>query len=531
MPLARDPLLHPREVVVVEPEAPAHRLAVGEVEHLRRGQPLARRARAAARRRRGSGWSGAASGRRAARAGRAGAARRAAPRARRRSATSPAPNVAWISGANVSMSGHITITSRGSSVGSSASRCRIASRRTSTWRARPWQEWTCTLRSSGVAGGAASGGAVRAHVGLDAREQRVRRGARPGGGGRRGSPAPASTSCSSRDVLAPGGEQPVGGQRRGRVVARAGRPAAARGRAATRSHSARRRVQQRTVDVARGGERAQHVEVAGGQPREAEQRDPRRAGRRAPARSRRRAHAPASRSAGPASRSASRRRRHSSACQRGVGRDAGVVAGRPRADHLGPVQRVAVEQVGEVADGREAPRPPSASARRPGARPARAATAPPGTRRRPRAAARPPARAATGRRRGRSRTPPRPRRRRAGAATGSRRSRRRRRAAPAARAEPADSRCVSQRSMPRVGTATTSGANGSASGSASSARERLDQPVGPFGSVDVEHVANGCGASTPASPPPRSRVRARSATTRRRTRSRGRRPAAAASAR
>ena len=59
----------------------------------------------------------------------------------------PAPNVAWISGANVSMSGHMTITSRGSSVGSSASRCRIASRSTSTWRARPWHEWTWMLRS------------------------------------------------------------------------------------------------------------------------------------------------------------------------------------------------------------------------------------------------------------------------------------------------------------------------------------------------------------------------------------------------
>ena len=56
-----------------KPEAAAHRLAVGEVEHLRGGQPLARRGRAARRRRRAPGWSGAASGRRAGRAGRAGA--------------------------------------------------------------------------------------------------------------------------------------------------------------------------------------------------------------------------------------------------------------------------------------------------------------------------------------------------------------------------------------------------------------------------------------------------------------------------
>ena len=35
------PVLEARDVVVVEPEALAHRLAVGEVDHLRRGQPLA----------------------------------------------------------------------------------------------------------------------------------------------------------------------------------------------------------------------------------------------------------------------------------------------------------------------------------------------------------------------------------------------------------------------------------------------------------------------------------------------------------
>ena len=77
--------------------------------------------------------------------------------ARRRRGARPAPNVAWISGANVSMSGHITITSRGSSVGSSASRCSTASRSTSTCRARPWQAWIWTLRSSASSSGRASG--------------------------------------------------------------------------------------------------------------------------------------------------------------------------------------------------------------------------------------------------------------------------------------------------------------------------------------------------------------------------------------
>ncbi len=46
------------------------------------------------------------------------------------------------------MSGHITRMSRGSRVGSSASRPSSTSRSTSIWRAAPWQLCTCTLRSS-----------------------------------------------------------------------------------------------------------------------------------------------------------------------------------------------------------------------------------------------------------------------------------------------------------------------------------------------------------------------------------------------
>ncbi len=42
------------------------------------------------------------------------------------------PKVAWMSGAKVSISGHITITSLGSSEGSSLNACRMASRSTST---------------------------------------------------------------------------------------------------------------------------------------------------------------------------------------------------------------------------------------------------------------------------------------------------------------------------------------------------------------------------------------------------------------
>ena len=43
--------------------------------------------------------------------------------------------------------------------------------------------------------------------------------------------------------------------------------------------------------------------------------------------------------------------------------------------------------------------------------------------------------------------------------------------------------------MPRVGTATTSGANGSGSGSAEQRAKRLDQAVGPLSSMDVEHCS------------------------------------------
>ncbi len=60
----------------------------------------------------------------------------------------PRPNPAEISGANVSMSGHITRMSRGSSVGSSWRSPTSTSRSTSIWRAAPWHACTWRLRSS-----------------------------------------------------------------------------------------------------------------------------------------------------------------------------------------------------------------------------------------------------------------------------------------------------------------------------------------------------------------------------------------------
>ena len=72
------------------------------------------------------------------------------------SSSAPSENAAAISGANVSTSGHMTRTSRGSRVGSSLSRPRMTSRRTSTSLVRPWQAWTWTLRSSASSDGGSS---------------------------------------------------------------------------------------------------------------------------------------------------------------------------------------------------------------------------------------------------------------------------------------------------------------------------------------------------------------------------------------
>ena len=58
------------------------------------------------------------------------------------------PKVAAISGAKVSMSGHMTTMSRGSRVGSSASSPTSSSRSTSTWRSGPCEAWNWMLRSS-----------------------------------------------------------------------------------------------------------------------------------------------------------------------------------------------------------------------------------------------------------------------------------------------------------------------------------------------------------------------------------------------
>ena len=122
-------------------------------------------------------------------------------------ARSPAPKAACTSGAKVSMSGHMMMTSRGSRLASAARRCSTASRITSTWRARPWQEWMRRLSSPVVQQGpgirlAALDRRRRLPVGsdvrLDAMEQRLRVARRTGRYSPRPAPCAARTSCISR---------------------------------------------------------------------------------------------------------------------------------------------------------------------------------------------------------------------------------------------------------------------------------------------------------------------------------------------
>ena len=61
---------------------------------------------------------------------------------------------------------------------------------------------------------------------------------------------------------------------------------------------------------------------------------------------------------------------------------------------------------------------------------------------------------------------------------------------PAELPSTAEVRCVSQRSVPRVGTATTSGMNGSPSGSASSPASAFGKVIGPLSAVNLQHAAD-----------------------------------------
>ena len=228
------------------------------------------------------------------------------------------------------------------------------------------------------------------------------------------------------------------------------------------------------MDVALHGERVEHVDVAGRQAGETEQREApgqrrrgraRRGGGRTPWRAARPGSGRRGARAGGATASAC----HATSGGRASPDAVGVVAGGPRLDHGRAVDAVAVEQVGEVADGAEAAGRDGSRRHRPRPRRDGRRAAPSrrrrGGRRRRSSAATPTAPGATDRCPGRRRSPPPPPRRRAGRGTGSRRWRTRRRRRPGDVPSTVESRWVSHRSMPRVGTATTSGVNGSSSGS------------------------------------------------------------------
>ena len=193
------------------------------------------------------------------------------------------------------------------------------------------------------------------------------------------------------------------------------------------------------------------------------------------------AHAVSSRSAGPGRPIRSRSAHHSRACQAAsVAVAGGKVAGGPGAHHLGAMQRVAVKQLGEMADDAQPaglldrvrlvvamaevggelvqPRPPQRVADHLEQRPHGALGQP---------------RVAVG---VDSAKPPRSRRRSAGAASGTATFAQTPSRRPGEAPSETDRRCDSQRSIPRVGTETTSGANGSARGVASSSPSASASP-------------------------------------------------------
>ena len=356
-----DPILDAGEVVVVEPEAAADRLAVGEVEHLRRGQPLVgeveqlgddaeHRVRLAER----------AVGEPDAQVGRATSAGNASSSSSS-SKTSPAPKVAWISGANVSMSGHMTITSRGSSVWSSSSRWRIASR-----RPRPGG------RGRGRRGPARCGRRVesgRSSARLAAAPgRRAGRPARRPGGARAACPSvldgvvvidvlgrPASTSCISRASCP---TKRAAGCAGSAAVGSSAPAMTARARARRDPlPQRRRRVEQEEMDVAPAASARSTLRWPAGS-RVRPKSESREAARRPPGSSRSRAHAPSSRSAGSGTPIRARSRRQSSACQQPSGRDRAVLARSPRPEPSPAGAARSGRTARRGGDGAEPPSPP-----------------------------------------------------------------------------------------------------------------------------------------------------------------------------
>ena len=377
------------------------------------------------------------------------------------------------------MSGHITITSRGSSVGSSSSRCR-------------------THRAGPRPGGRGRG---RRGPGRCGRLRVQRRGAGrvpPGAGGPGGWRSSRTSACiraSSVSVVCaaelvvmvdvrsdgsddelelagvptPRGEQPVDRQSGGGVSATVHDRGLFGERLAHPAPQRRGRVEEEQVDLAHVGDRPEHVEVRARHPRQTEQRQSLRqveqlglgldplARRRQPLRG--------AGSTDPAPEPSP---------QLGLPAFGAILAGGPGAQHRrGGTPRSG--RTGRRCGGSRRSGGWRRRARRVrprGAGPAPPATARRGTRRRLRAVATPNARAATGPGRARSPWRPTPRRGSAGPGTGSRRSRRRRPPRPAVVPSRVESRWVSHRSIPRVGTAMISGAKGPRAAPAASRRGR-----------------------------------------------------------
>ena len=282
------------------------------------------------------------------------------------------------------------------------------------------------LRSLGLER-AGLGTAVGADVGLDAGEQRV-------GGRVDGVVVRDVLVCPQHElhlarVLAPGGEEAVVGEGGGACRRRAGRPARARRSSPTAPGDGwrRKRCTSRPAASARSTARW----PAGIRVRPKSEMRSGRVTSEGSACSR--SHACSSRSAGLGSSSRCRRRLQSSACHAASSGEVDLTAS-PAAHHLRAVEGVAVEQLGEVAEGGE---PASAPVGVVGvaevdpqvAQPRLVEALADDLEQRPHRALP----ATTGRRRGRSRTPWRRRHRRGDAGRGTRRSRTRRQLGRASR--------------------------------------------------------------------------------------------------
>ena len=366
----------------------------------------------------------------------------------------------------------------------------MASRTTSTWRARPWQAWTAgwvagvedgpVVVARPAAGPAGAGRPARRPGSVAAASFRP---PRSGDGGRPVPVAFGRVVGGGQDQLHLPGVAPPGGEER---VGRPGRPWGRRrgGRpparppvwSSTLPHStgdgwSRNRWTSRWVARARST-----LEGAGRQAGEAEEgqagREIDECRRRPGARRRpRRAARPGwARRSGPAAGATAPPARPHSGAQRPAGA-VGVVLGRPGPEHAraggrrsgrrgrrcGGRCRTGGPGVAVVGVARR--RPPEVAGQRVEPRLAERG------RRSPRAAARPTGRRATGRRRAPRRWRRPPPRRRGAPGKGKSMLAHTPSARPGVAPSRADSRWVSHRSTPRVGTATTSAAIGSSSGS------------------------------------------------------------------